>query len=126
MQRQLLEFGRRTSVGRAECGAEMAVAGKAEIKAESGQVIILRERVQRPCKPESQLITIQWEPFHLLEHLREINWGTAHFRCDFSKCPASRQIAGQHKFHPIDQPLSANAGAGCVGGARTERTPNEG
>ena len=48
MQRRLPEFRRRAAVSLAEGGAEMAVAGEAEVKAESGQVIILREKIQRP------------------------------------------------------------------------------
>lgn len=47
MQHQLFEFRRRTSVSRAECGAEMAVAGKAEVEAERGQVIDVRHSTPR-------------------------------------------------------------------------------
>ena len=47
-QRRLPELRWRAAVSLAEDSAEMTVAGEAEIQAQSGQVIILREKIQRP------------------------------------------------------------------------------
>ena len=57
----------------AECGAEVTVAGEAEVEAQSCQVVILREKIESTSEPQAQLITIQGQTFHLLENLREIN-----------------------------------------------------
>ena len=51
MQRRLPELRGRAPVGLAEGGAEMAVAGEAEVQAQGGQVVILREEVERPRQP---------------------------------------------------------------------------
>jgi len=52
------EFGRRAAISLAECSAEMAVTGKAQVMAYIRQVVIVAEKVQRPCKPQAQLIAV--------------------------------------------------------------------
>jgi len=47
-ERRLPELRGRATVGLAEGSAEMAVAGEAEVQAQSSQVVILREKIQRP------------------------------------------------------------------------------
>ena len=98
MQRQLPELRGRTAVNLAERGAEMTVAGEAEVEAKSGQVVILPEEIQRPREPQSQLVAIQRQTFDLLEDLRQINRRAAHFGGDLGQRPASRQIARQHEL----------------------------
>jgi hypothetical protein len=51
-----LEFRRRAAVGLPEGGAEMAVAGKAQIQTQGGEVVILAEQVQRAGQPQAQLV----------------------------------------------------------------------
>ena len=58
MQRQLPEFRGRTTVHLPERRTEVAVAGEPQIQAEGSQIVILREKVQRPREPQSQLIAI--------------------------------------------------------------------
>ena len=48
MRCRLPEFRGRTAVSLAEQSAELAVAGEAEVETEAGEVIILREKIQRP------------------------------------------------------------------------------
>ena len=52
------EFGRRAAISLAECSAEMAMTGKAPLLAQIRQVVIVGEKVQRPCKPQAQLIAV--------------------------------------------------------------------
>src|SRR5262245_51973159 len=59
INRRALELGWRATVNRSERRAEVAMAGKAQLQAERGQVVIFREEVQRPCQPQSKLIAIQ-------------------------------------------------------------------
>src|SRR5690242_15293128 len=77
-QRGPLELGGGTTVNLAERCTEMAVAGEAELQTESGQVVILRQKIQRTRQPQAQLIAVQGETFDLLEDLREINGRAAH------------------------------------------------
>ncbi len=48
MERRPPEFRGRAAVSLTEGCAKMAVAGEAEIQAQGGQVIILREKIERP------------------------------------------------------------------------------
>ena len=48
MKRRLPELRGRPAISLAEGGAEMAVARKAEIQAQRGEIVILREEIQRP------------------------------------------------------------------------------
>ena len=73
MQRGPLEFRGRAAVDAAECGAEMAVAGEAEIQAQRGQILILREEIQRAGQPQPQLVAIERHTLHLLKDLRQID-----------------------------------------------------
>ena len=77
MQRGPLEFRGRAAVDAAECGAEMAVAGEAEVQAQRGQILILREKIQRPRQAKAQLVAIERYALHLLEDLRQIDRGSS-------------------------------------------------
>ena len=49
-KRRLAELRRRTAVSFTKRGAEMAVTGEAEVQAQSGEVIILWEKIQCACQ----------------------------------------------------------------------------
>ena len=89
------------TVKSAECGAEVAVAGKPEVQAERCQVIIFAEKIERSGQAHAQLIAIKRKSFHLLENLCEINRRPVHFRGYFTQCPAPRQITSQNKLDPV-------------------------
>lgn len=114
------------SVSFSECSAEMAVARKAEIEAQSGQIVILGKKVQSPRQSQAQLITIERHALDLLKDLGEIDRRTSHFRSDFGQCPASSQIACQDKLDPVNQPLPPEARARFMRGARPQRTADQG
>lgn len=48
--RRALEFCRALAIGLAERGSEVAVARKAELEAERGQIVVLAEKIERPGK----------------------------------------------------------------------------
>src|SRR3954468_1929310 len=76
------EFGGSHAVVLLERRREMAVARKAEVRGQPGQVVALRELVERAREAQPQVVAIQRQAFHLLEHLREIHRRTADFRRD--------------------------------------------
>ena len=51
----------------------MTVTVEAEIEAQRGQVVILREQVERSSQSELHLIPVQRHAFDLLKHLREVD-----------------------------------------------------
>ena len=57
----------------------MAVAGKAEIETERGQILILAEQIECTGKPQPQLVAVKWRRLDLLEDLGEVNRRDAHF-----------------------------------------------
>ena len=65
----------------------MAVTGKAHLLTQIRQVVIEGERVQRPGKPQAQLIAIQGQPFYLLENLREITTFGVYFKSPTTLIP---------------------------------------
>ena len=96
-----------------ERGVEMTMAGEAKLQAQSGQVVVLPEKIQRPGQAQPQLIAIQRKAFHLLEDLSQIYRGPAHFSSDFGQRPPTPEIARQQELRAIHQPPAADAGAGC-------------
>ena len=58
IQDGLPESGRRTPVGLAEGGTEMAVAGETQIQAQGRQVIVLTNQIERSGEPQPQLVAI--------------------------------------------------------------------
>src|SRR5687768_18022076 len=90
-----LKLGGRAAVGLAKSGAEMAVAGEAQIHAQCGEILRLAEQLERPRQPQAQLIAIQGRAFELLKHLSQINRRYADLRADVCERPASREIRGQ-------------------------------
>ena len=69
----LSERGGRAAVDLAERRREVAVAGEAEVESERGEVVVLREQVQRPRETQPEMIAIERQALDLLEHLREIH-----------------------------------------------------
>ena len=55
MQRSL-ELRRAAAVGLTEGGAEMAVAGKAQLQPELGEVVARAQQIERATKPQAQLM----------------------------------------------------------------------
>src|SRR6266404_7338345 len=121
MDHRLAELGRRTSVSLLERGAEVTVAGKTQVERELAQVVVLAKQVECARETQAQLIAIQRQAFHLLEHLGEINRRDADVGGDLGECPASRQIAGEDEFGSIRKSLASAARARRVRCARSER-----
>src|SRR5262249_11768801 len=92
------ERRRRAAVGLLEGGREMTVTGEAEIEAQRGEVVILRQQIERSCESELHLTAIQRHAFHLLKDLREVDRGMANFGADLGQCPAPGRSARQHHF----------------------------
>src|SRR6185437_10493916 len=83
---------RRTAVRLTESRAEMAVAGETQLNAESSQVCVSRQQIQRACEPQLQLIPVQRQTFDLLKQLREINRGHANLAGNLRQSPAPAQV----------------------------------
>src|SRR5215472_4514554 len=96
-----LKLRRRAAISLPEGSTEMAVAGKAQIHSQCGEVIILAKQVQRACQPQTQLVAIQWHGLYLLEHLCEVDGRDTDLRGDFSQGPAACQIRGQHELGAV-------------------------
>lgn len=86
------ESSRRVPVCLAESGAEMTMAGKTQIHAQVGEIVISIEKVESPCQSQAQLIAIQRHTFHLLEYLSQVYGRNPHFLRDLGKCPASGRV----------------------------------
>ena len=110
----LAEFGRGAAVRLTEGGAEMAVAGEAEIEAQSGEVVVAGEEIESTRKAQTQLIAVQRQAFDLLENLREINGRAANFRGDFRERPTAGQVACENELDAVNEALASEAGAGRV------------
>src|SRR5262249_46342654 len=93
IQRGLSESGRRAPVRLAEGGTEMTVTGETEIQAQSRQIIVLTNQIERSGEPQPPLAAIQRHAFDPLERLREINRRSANLGGDLVQHPAPRQIA---------------------------------
>src|SRR5687768_8247579 len=91
-KRGLTEFRRRAAIRPLERGAEMTVAGEAELEGEGGEVVVLPQQVQGASEPQAKLIAIQRQPFDLLEYLGEIHRRATDFGSDFRERPAPRKI----------------------------------
>src|SRR5258706_9055812 len=126
IQRRLPKLRGRTTVSSSECGTKMAVAGEAEMQAQCGQIVILREEIQGPRQSKTQLVAIQRHTFHLLEDLCEIDRGAAHISSNLSQRPSPCQIARQHEFGPVHQLLTSDTGSSCVRGAGPQRALHQG
>src|SRR5215831_709820 len=113
------EFGRRAAVSRAKGGTEVAVAGESEVQAESSEVLILRQKIQRLGQAQPQLVPVQRQPLHLLKDLCQVNRRSPDFRGDFSQRPSPREIARQNKLDSIHKLLPSNTGACGVGRTRS-------
>src|SRR5882757_234350 len=125
-KRRLPELRGRTAVSLAECGAEVAVTGEAEVKAQGCQIVVPCQKIQRTRQPQPQLVAIQRYAFDLLEDLSEIDGRAAYFSSNPGQGPASRGVAHEHELDPIHQTLMSSAGARCVGGAWAQRSPYQG
>jgi hypothetical protein len=51
----------------------MTVTVEAEIEAQRGEVVILREQIERSSQSELHLVPIQRHAFDLLKNLREVH-----------------------------------------------------
>src|SRR5690242_2135252 len=86
-----LELRWRAAVGLAKGGAEMAVAGEAEVHAERGEVVISAKQIQGARQPQAEVVAIERHGFDLLKHLRQVDRRDADFRADLGKRPPPRQ-----------------------------------
>ena len=84
----------------------MAVAGKAELEADRGQVVMRSEQVERPCQPQTQVIAVKRHRFERLEKLGQIDRRDTHLRRDLAECPAASKIARKHQLRAVDQLLA--------------------
>src|SRR5215831_6913451 len=123
---RLPEFRWGTAVSRAERGAEVAVTGESKVQTESGEVVIVRQKIQRPGQAQPQLVPIQRQPLHLLKDLRQVNGRSPDFRGDFSQRPSPREIAREDKLDSIYKLLPSNAGACRVRSARSQCSLHKG
>ena len=89
----------------------MAVTGETQVEAQGRQIVVLTNQVERPRKPQPQLVAIERHAFDPLKHLREIDRRSTDFGGYLGECPAPRKIAGDHELHAIDEALLADAGA---------------
>jgi uncharacterized protein YdhG (YjbR/CyaY superfamily) len=116
----VLELGGRTAVGLAEGGAEMAVAGEAEVEAQRCEVMVLRKQMERAGKAQSQLIAIERHAFDLLKHLSEVDGRAANLGGDLGQGPAARRVACKHELDAIDQTAPSRASGGRMRCARPQ------
>src|SRR5713101_6335163 len=82
VERRLSESRRRSAVGLSEGGAEMTVAGEAEIEAQGRQIIVLIDQIKRSREPQPHLVAIERHTLDPLEDLREVDRGSADFGGD--------------------------------------------
>ena len=64
------EFGGRPPVELSESGGEMTVTRESEIEAETCQVVVLTENMQRARKAQPQLVAVERHALHSLKDLR--------------------------------------------------------
>src|SRR5215212_2761930 len=121
-----LELRWRPAVGLAKGGAEVAVAGEAQIHAERGEVAVSAEQVQGARQPEAKVIAIERHGLDLLEHLRQIDRRDADLRADLGKRPPPRQIRRQDELGAVDQLAPARTGAGRMRCPFTQGAPHQG
>src|SRR6185437_1338360 len=76
--RRALKRRRRLPVRLPEGGAEVAVAGEAELERQASQVNAVAEQGERPAEPQPQLVAVQRHAFQLLEHLGQVDRRAAH------------------------------------------------
>ena len=122
----LAEFGWGAAVGFAEGGAEMAVTGEAEVEAQSGEIVVLAEKIEGAGEAQAELVAIEGQSLDLLEDLREIDGGAADFGGNFSKRPAAGEVAGENELGAIDHFLVAECTACGAAGAWAEGAVCEG
>jgi hypothetical protein len=104
----------------------MTVARKAQLGGQCGQIVVLRNQVQRSGEAQPQLIAIEGNAFGLLEHLCQIYRRAADFRGDVRERPAPGKIAGQQDFDAVSQPAARTSRSGFVRCAWAQASANQG
>src|SRR5258706_16122698 len=103
----------------------MAVAGEAQIQTKRGEVVVLRDEVERAREAQAPLVAIERHAFDGLENPREMHRRAAHLRGDLGERPAPRGIAREDELGAIDKALVARTPVGFMGWARSQRTPHQ-
>ena len=99
----------------------MTVARKSEIEAETGEILAAAEEMERPRKAQTELIAVQGQTFHLLEHLGEINGRHADLSRNVTERPTPPELRRQDELRAVDELLPPEAPARSVRGALAER-----
>ena len=102
------------------------MSGKAQFGGQCGQIVVLRNQVQRSGETQPQVIAIEGNAFGLLEHLRQIYRRAAYFCGDVRECPAPGKIAGQQDFDAVSQPAARMSRTGFVRCAWAQASANQG
>src|SRR6187399_774016 len=114
------EFGGTHTIMLLERRREMAVARETQVVSKVRQVVPPDDEIERARQAQPQVVAIERQTLHLLEHLREIHGGSADFARDPGQRPAARQISRQQHFRPIYQPAARTTCTRNTRGARPE------
>src|SRR5581483_7325895 len=126
IQRRAPKRCRRAPIHLMEGRREVTVAGKAKLEAEGGEVIVLVDEIERSRESQAQLIAVEWYPFDLLEHLRQIHRrSSAHLGRDFGQRPTPTRLSREHELRPVGEALAMDARSRRPGRPRTHRSSHE-
>jgi hypothetical protein len=103
----------------------MTMAGKAQLRCQSRQIVVSRNEVQCPRQAQPQVISIQGNAFRLTEHLSQVYGRPADLSGDFRECPAPGKIAGQQDFDTVRQPAARMSRARLVRCAWSQATAHQ-
>jgi hypothetical protein len=102
------------------------VAGEAEVEAERGEIVGLRQQVQRPRQAQVQLVAIERHAFDGLEDLGEVDRRAPHLGGDLGQGPATGRIGAKHKLGAVGEPTASRRPADGAAGARSESAAGQG
>src|SRR5581483_5760756 len=126
IERRAPKLRRRASIHLMECRREVTVARETELQAQCREIVVLVDQIERPRESEAQLIAVEWYPFDLLEHLRQIHRrSTADFSRDVSQCPTPPRRTREHELRPVGKALVMDARSRRTRRPRTDRSPHE-
>jgi hypothetical protein len=120
------EGGGGTSVSTTKGSGEVAVAGEADLEGESGEVVVVRKKVEGAGEAEAELIPIEGHALNLLKDLGEVNGRAMDFGGYLGEGPTASEVGGEEELDAIDDALIAEATAWSAGGAWSEGALDEG
>jgi len=93
-----------------ERGAEVAVAGEAEVEGERGEVVSVRQLDQRSREAQLRQVLMQRRSLGTREEIGEIRGRCADRARDVGEQDAFRQLRLEHFLRPSDQPRRCRPG----------------